>query len=73
MPSAELLVTLAVDQVTGEFELLAVDTVRALVGGGLDEPVLLQLGPEPLNPLPMAATGGANEVVIGRIDRLQHR
>ena len=59
-------------QVSRELELLAANAVGALIRCRIDEPVLAHLLPESLHALCMARFGGANEIVICRIDSLQY-
>ena len=60
-------------QVSRKLELLAAHAVGALIRCRIDEPVLAHLLPESLYALCMAWFGGANEIVICRIDSLQYR
>ena len=64
---------LAVDQIAGTLELLASHAVGTLEVRLIDMTVVLQRLPELLHTEAVALTGRTDEVVVGGVDRLQHR
>ena len=60
-------------QVGRQFELLAADAVEPFVEAFVDLARLVQPAPELLDPLDVVGVGRANELVVRRVDRLEHR